>query len=164
MASHQRAIDLTGETFGGLKVLCRVNIPDAKSRHASWLCRCKCGKEVIVQGRFLRNGTVISCGCVAPERKERGRMRSRDMEKASASLDRLAQEDFDPYQNLANAIVAVAADDYRTALRSGNHGIQSKLEEFFLSSWCKILTDLDCDELCKALRMEHRRETTPLYP
>ena len=28
-----------------------------------WNCKCKCGKEIIVQGRCLTNGNTKSCGC-----------------------------------------------------------------------------------------------------
>ncbi len=28
-----------------------------------WLCKCDCGKEVIVQGKCLRGGKTSSCGC-----------------------------------------------------------------------------------------------------
>lgn len=29
-----------------------------------WLCRCECGKELIVDSKSLRNGNTKSCGCI----------------------------------------------------------------------------------------------------
>lgn len=156
MSELKRAVDISGKRFGDLTAVRRVDVRYATTRHASWLCVCgKCGGECIVQGRFLRNGTVTSCGsCAAKEKKERDKMYARDMWKTCASLERLEYSAGDPYQNLANAIVAVAADDYRSALKDGNRAIQSKLEEFFISPWCGILTKLDGSTLCEALRKE----------
>lgn len=59
--------------------------------------------------------------------------------------------EYEPYENLANAIVVLAAKDYRVALRKrkrhpGSHEAQyrvSKLEGFFRSEWYGILTDVD---------------------
>lgn len=34
---------------------------------AQWLCRCDCGVERIVDGKYLRNGASKSCGCLQRE-------------------------------------------------------------------------------------------------
>lgn len=47
--------DLTGKTFGKWKVLKYVG--DRK-----WLCRCSCGVEKEVYGKFLKSGQSKSCG------------------------------------------------------------------------------------------------------
>jgi len=52
--------NLTGRTFGRLKVLWRL--PN-RSGGASWWCRCKCGVEKEVTANHLLNGTR-SCGCL----------------------------------------------------------------------------------------------------
>lgn len=54
--------DLTGKKFGEWTVIKRVN-DQTKSNGAKWLCLCSCGKEQIVWGKYLRNGTSKSCGC-----------------------------------------------------------------------------------------------------
>jgi hypothetical protein len=38
-------------------------INDGKRSRAYWSCQCDCGKETVVLGDHLRNGTVQSCGC-----------------------------------------------------------------------------------------------------
>lgn len=164
MLKPSNIIDLTGQVFGKLTVLHRVKLKHPTSRHATWKCRCECGNEVVVQGRLLRNGATISCGCTSKTKKERSKMYAKDMEKTSASLERLLEYDCgDPYQNLASAIVAVAADEYRSALKSGNKTIQKKLEKFFSSSWCGLLTGLDCVSLCENLRREDQECPEVVY-
>ena len=56
-------IDMTGQTFERLTVIEQVSHP----QHTHWLCRCKCGNEITVDGRSLRSGHTRSCGCVRVE-------------------------------------------------------------------------------------------------
>lgn len=67
--------DLTGQRFGRLTVLERAETKsDRKTR---WLCRCDCGNETIVYGRYLRKGNTKSCGCYQKERaRETGKSNS----------------------------------------------------------------------------------------
>lgn len=66
----------------------------------------------------------------------------------------------DPYENLANAIVAQAARDYLTALRRLRRNPDNKtamdevmrLERFFHSGWYGVLTSVDPDYLIRRLR------------
>lgn len=68
----------------------------------------------------------------------------------------------DPYQALANAIVKMAAEDYRTALkRLSKHpkdrdglAVKNECERFFRSGWFGILTGLDPEVLIIKLQME----------
>ena len=54
-------VDLSGESFGRLRVLARVeNGPDGRAR---WLCVCNCGLQTIVLGKCLRSRHTTSCGC-----------------------------------------------------------------------------------------------------
>ena len=60
-----KLIDETGNIYGYLTVLKRAeNIvtPNGRS-HVAWLCKCKCGNEVVVRGSCLRNKHTKSCGC-----------------------------------------------------------------------------------------------------
>jgi len=52
-------IDLIGQRFGKWLVLKRAN--SSRAGQARWLCRCDCGREQIVQGGNLRNGTSGGC-------------------------------------------------------------------------------------------------------
>jgi hypothetical protein len=66
----------------------------------------------------------------------------------------------DPYENLANAIVAQAARDYLTALRRLKKNPENRtamdeamrLENFFHSGWYGVLTSVDPDYLIRKLR------------
>ncbi len=72
----------------------------------------------------------------------------------------------DPYQNLANAIVLQAAQDWRTAYRATkrSYGEYSRMswsrvyecEKFFRSAWFRALTNdnIDGELLIKQLRKE----------
>lgn len=55
-------IDLTGQRFGRLTVIERVQ--NTKTGQTRWLCRCTCGCETTVNGHELRNGDTKSCGCL----------------------------------------------------------------------------------------------------
>lgn len=58
--------DMTGKRFGRLTVL-RYAGPNHR-QDATWLCRCDCGNEKVIQGQALRSGAIISCGCYHDER------------------------------------------------------------------------------------------------
>ena len=57
-------IDETGKTYGYLTVLRRGE--NTKDGRARWVCKCKCGNEVLVPVSYLTgNGNYhqTSCGC-----------------------------------------------------------------------------------------------------
>lgn len=85
-----------------------------------------------------------------------GEMPLHQMRSPSISLQRLWTSEgcYDPYINLANAIVSVAADDYRTALKENNTKLKSSLEAFFFSDWFGILTKLEADAILSRIRNE----------
>lgn len=51
--------NIIGQRFGRLTVIGR----ESSGSHAKFLCRCDCGREIIVRGDSLRSGKTISCGC-----------------------------------------------------------------------------------------------------
>ncbi len=53
-------IDLSGQTFGELRVLKRHGSDNRGE--ASWRCLCSCGEEAVVLGTNLRRGRSRSCG------------------------------------------------------------------------------------------------------
>jgi hypothetical protein len=57
-------IDEVGNKFGRLTVVARGQNSGTRAR---WHCLCKCGNEVAVDGKKLRSGHTISCGCYRQE-------------------------------------------------------------------------------------------------
>lgn len=145
---------LVGQRFGNLTVVHRASNPD--NRQTKWVCLCDCGQTCVAYGLNLKAGRTTSCGC------KKGEMYEGQMRQGSVSLDNLAR-DINPYQNLANAIVAVAADDYRTALKDGNEKLRTNLEWFFHSDWYGMLTNADADAILDALRKEHSGALSTVY-
>lgn len=146
--------DLTGATFndGMIRVISRAE--NGNSRSSRWLCQCRCGKTFVAFSHNLRAGRHKSCGCLSKG--------DAFAESSSASLPRLKKGD-DPYQALANAIIAVAADDYRFALKHDDEGLIQSLETFFHSEWYQMLTDVDPDRLLGMLRREHAGNLATAY-
>lgn len=68
----------------------------------------------------------------------------------------------DPYENLANAIIIQAANDYRAALKKIKKNPRNKdaiadalsIERFFHSRWYGALTAVDGDFIIKKIRVE----------
>lgn len=68
----------------------------------------------------------------------------------------------DPYENLANAIILTAVDDYRRALKKYSKNPDSKsakaevdsLERFFRSQWYSVLTSVEGEFMIRKLRAE----------
>lgn len=62
-------IDLTGQKFGKLTVVKRVEdyISPKRKRQIQWLCKCDCGNEIVVNGNSLKKGYTKSCGCIVKE-------------------------------------------------------------------------------------------------
>ncbi|MCQ2371243.1 MAG: hypothetical protein MJ058_04225 [Akkermansia sp.] len=62
---ERRTLRLDGRTFALLKVIGRAPGPDGTFNGESfWRCVCACGRETVVRGRFLVNGSTRSCGCL----------------------------------------------------------------------------------------------------
>lgn len=57
-----RLIDLTGERYGKLVVIKRVE--NDKNGASMWECQCDCGNKKIVRGNSLKRGNTKSCGCL----------------------------------------------------------------------------------------------------
>jgi len=57
-----RQLEITGQKFNMLKVICPVNV----DRHGAmtWLCLCDCGNYKVIKGCAVRSGTIKSCSCL----------------------------------------------------------------------------------------------------
>lgn len=53
--------NLIGQVFERLTVVEDMSVKGFKPK---WLCKCKCGKKVIVQSSNLKDGHTRSCGCL----------------------------------------------------------------------------------------------------
>ncbi len=65
--SEIKLIDLTGQTYGLLTVVSRI---DNGYKDSYWLCQCACGKQTVVRGSHLRSSDVVSCGCLTLSKGE----------------------------------------------------------------------------------------------
>lgn len=65
--------DLTGRKFGRWTVLEKAPLQrtEANGAKTGWLCRCECGTERILPGRYLVSGRSTSCGCRIGEASKR---------------------------------------------------------------------------------------------
>lgn len=153
-----KAEDLCGRQFadGMITVLARVE--SDKNRNSKWLCLCSCGNKFEEYALNLKAGRRSSCG-----RCDRVGLYESQMKQPSVSLSRLRNGMSDPWQDLANAIVAVAVDDYRMALQYNNTGLLESLEKFFYSDWYKQLTNLNPHNLLSLLRKEHNGTLGAVY-
>ena len=157
-----KAKDLTGHTFadGSITVLRREE--NGKTRDSRWLCQCKCGNTFVEYGMNLKNGNRRSCGCQKKGRLVGEPMTDEQMKRPSTTLYRLKKSG-NPYQDLANAIVAVAVDDYRTALQEDDKPVLKSLEKFFLSDWYRMLTNVAPDALLSFLNREYSGNLNTVY-
>ena len=73
-----KIINEIGNIYGYLTVIERA---ESKNNRAMWLCNCKCGNQVIVAGKLLRNGHTKSCGCLSKEK-----LIQRNMERGGGDL------------------------------------------------------------------------------
>jgi hypothetical protein len=72
-SAKQDFIDLTGQKFGRLTVIKKIENYNNKRRGTYWLCECSCYNEEgkhpqkIIYGDSLRQGKTQSCGCLQKE-------------------------------------------------------------------------------------------------
>lgn len=64
--------DLTGEEFGHLTVLKKLN--EKEEGYYCWNCRCDCGGVIKVNTKKLKRGTITNCGCIPQNNMKRGRI------------------------------------------------------------------------------------------
>ena len=58
-----RREDISGSAFHSLTVVEFSHVD--KRRNACWVCKCECGRVVVVSGASLKSGHTKSCGCFA---------------------------------------------------------------------------------------------------
>lgn len=106
-------LKLEGQRFGRLTVIERAHEPKQTPR---WRCVCDCGKEKIIIGSSLRNGSTTSCGCLQKERASEsskthghtvGRRASLAYESYRGMLKRCTDESNEAYENYGGLGITV---------------------------------------------------------
>ena len=66
MSSERNFIDISGQKFGRLQVICvdHKKYDNFGNTSYYWKCSCDCGNEIVVQGSALKRGDIKSCGCL----------------------------------------------------------------------------------------------------
>ena len=106
------ARDLTGQTFGRLKVLRSTDSRD--NCNVVWKCKCECGTVLNLPGRTLTQGSNVSCGCY---RRECGQARTTHGHTINNTMSA-------EYQSW-RAMIARCTDDSHPAFdRYGGRGIK----------------------------------------
>lgn len=59
-----KKIDIVGQVFGRLTVQRFLEMIERDSNNAPWLCLCECGNLVKASSSNLKNGNILSCGCL----------------------------------------------------------------------------------------------------
>lgn len=58
------SVDLIGQRFGNLTVIERDLETEDKHHSVYWKCKCDCGNIKVAKTANLRNGSIVSCGCI----------------------------------------------------------------------------------------------------
>lgn len=88
-----RALDLTGLTFGRLRVLSKS---ETNKKDSHWHCLCECGNKIVVCGQNLKRNKTTSCGCY---RKETSRNNNTKHDKTNSYLYKIATHILDRCNN-----------------------------------------------------------------
>ena len=112
-------IDLTGRKFGRLTVIKRADdyIQPNGNHKTQWLCRCDCGKEVVLCATTFKTGNTQSCGCLKKEQRAKqlykhGKSRTRLYSIYSAMLQRCYNPNKDRYKDYGGRGIEVC-DEWR---------------------------------------------------
>lgn len=92
-------IDLTGQKFGRLTVIERVEdyISPSGYKKIRWLCQCECGNTTAVEASSLRTGHVKSCGCIVNNKN--GLYKTTLYKKLKGMKERCYRKYNDSYKN-----------------------------------------------------------------
>ncbi len=77
--THGGAKNMAGQRFGMLVAIAPTN----ERRHGQivWRFQCDCGREKTIAGACVRNGSVLSCGCLQRLRAAKTLIRVNGYEK-----------------------------------------------------------------------------------
>ncbi len=66
--SRSNGKDITGQKFGRWTAI----KPEKEGKINSWICKCECGNEAVLQRSSLTNKHSLSCGCLQKDRAREG--------------------------------------------------------------------------------------------
>ena len=97
-----KALDLVGKRFERLLVVRREG--RTRFRETTWVCRCDCGVEKVIQGNSLVKGSTKSCGCLNDElrlarRTKHGMHKTRTYTSWQKLKSRCSDPNGDDYHN-----------------------------------------------------------------
>lgn len=118
-----RIPDMVGHRFGRLMVVSRGDdeITKKGTRYIRWVCKCDCGRTILVRGTSLRNGHTASCGCARVENMALGKGPSKYELKVSewltaAGLTYIAQRSFPSLVGMGGRLLSY---DFDVRLENG---------------------------------------------
>lgn len=107
----EKGIDLSGQRFGRLTVVCKDPVKHKKGTY--WICNCDCGGTKTVITYSLKAGKVRSCGCLEKE----------NLKKISKSNLKHGMTDTILYQKWRSMKERCFNPNYRYFNRYGGRGI-----------------------------------------
>lgn len=122
------AKDVAGQRFGSLTALYPT---DERARNGSviWRCRCECGSEADVALDRLKDGSVLSCGCL---REKNGREISQKLTRvAGTSIDALRSRKMRPDNHTGVRGVSMKRGRYVS-------GIMFQKKTYYLGSYSTL--------------------------
>lgn len=81
-----------------------------------WICKCDCGNEYIGKAKYIKNGYIKSCGCIAKEIKANGVVHKRIYGIWSSMIDRCYNPNNKNYKNYGGRGIIIC-DEWKNNVR-----------------------------------------------
>ena len=122
--------DLTSKSFGYLTVLYQTEDKVGKNgvHYPMWMCECKCGNKIVVNGNNLKNKHTQSCGCynIEQSKSKLSKFNTFDLSKGYGVGYTSKNEEFyfdlEDYDKIKNYCWCINQESYVcTNIYVGNH-------------------------------------------
>lgn len=131
--ANANKLDLSGQRFGRLVPQRATGV--SKARAQIWECACDCGNTAKVEGRHLKSGNTISCGCAAgtrtrirPSRVADANIAYQAVRRARAASGRFTEADVVRIHLLQQGCCAVCRDPVSLSVAHRDHIVPLFLE------------------------------------